>query len=372
MIKGVTIAGTSWALDQVLADVTIRQGRQAWDAQPQAATATITLWDAPADLPPSVGVGNQLTLTTTQGAARFTGRVTDSTVTFPDPYQGARVTLTAVGPLAELGRVYVGAEDWPEEAATARVARLFAAAGVTAGVCECPPAHDYLVAARPASRDTALAVLTQLATTMGAAIYDTPTGEVVVQSLHARGSAAALDLPAASVAFAPAWRQAWEVENSVRVKYQGGELVETSASSIATWGLRENTIETTLATVAAARDRGLSRLTRLAQPRWHLGEVTTNILPHELPLAPGQLLNVAPDQALALPLPAHPMVVEGWTDQQRGDTWTTTLYLSDGVLSFAQLKWTGVPPTYTWATIKPTTAWANATTAATIKPTGGP
>ena len=370
MIEAVTIAGTPWELGHVLADVTIRHGRGAWGEAPNASSASITLYDAPPALPGSVAVGHPLVLSTGSGAVRFTGRVTDAVMSFPHPFEGATIALTAVGNLADLGRRLAGKVDYPSERGSARAARIATDADAPPLRISVPTAHDYMVAARPAKPETALALLTELATTLGAVLSDLPSGEVALQSLHARPLADPVEIPAAAVKYAPTWRQAWEVENSVRVKWQGGEVVEDDPASVALWGTNVATIETTLATSTDAHVRALDRLVRRATPRWQLPEAVTTLGPDALPVSPGSLVIVAIDQTAGLPLPGYSMVVEGWTDTQRGDEWTTTLHLSDGLMSFAGLAWEDIPATaaaYTWGAIKTPTEWRNALTLSDLK-----
>lgn len=367
MISTVEIGGTAWDPGEVLADVTIRHGRSSWGEEPNASSASLTLWDAPKDLPATIGVGRSLVLLDQLGDPRFTGTITDASATFPDPQLGARIALTAVGALAGLGRRTVGLEDYPQEVATMRAKRLFSAAGIAlTGRVECPPAHDYLVAARPAKAVSALEALTELANTLGAVLFDTPSGEVVIQALHDRPLHLPHEIPAHRCAYAPTWRMAWEVENVVSVKWAGGTVTDRDPASVTAWGEREGKIETSLATDHDARARALDRLIRLANPRWQLPEVVTDLLPTEFPgLEPGDLALVATDQVAGLPLPGYPMVIEGWQDQQRGATWTTTFHLSDGLMSFAGLAWKDIPPAdprFTWAAIDQATIWTNALT----------
>jgi hypothetical protein len=370
MIAAVTINGTSWDTRRVLADVTIRQGRQAWGESSLASSATITLWDAPKTLPQECGVGVILQLDTAAGSPRFTGTVTDATATFPDPGRGANITLTATGYLATLARLTGGNRDFPEAAASARAQAIMDEASAGSIIHAIPQAADYRLAARPAKTASVLALLDEVAQSIGAVVYDLPTGEVLIQSLHARGQLTPHAIPAARILYAPKWRQVWEVENRVTVKWSGGEVVEQDSASVARWGLREATIETSLARPQHARQRCLDRLTRLAAPRWQLSDVVTDLPPDQLPIQAGDLALVATDQVAGLPLPGYPMVIEGWTDTQRGSRWQTTLHLSDGLMSFTGLSWEDIPPTdpaYQWATIDQAIPWTNALTLSDLK-----
>ena len=111
-------------------DVTVQAGRDSIDSQPDASVmdATVHGWRAAGRL------GDPVVLSDVHGPM-FHGTVTDLKCQLdPDTTHAWTTRLTAVGPLADLGRVVVGDEPWPEEMDSARIARILDVAGAPAQV----------------------------------------------------------------------------------------------------------------------------------------------------------------------------------------------------------------------------------------------
>lgn len=118
-------------------DVTVTAGRDDIDTQPDATVLTTRIngWH------PAGQVGDQVILHDDLGQL-FAGTITDLDTHLEqkhDPSTGTltwawMTTLTAAGPLAQLGRTVIGDEPWPEESDSQRIARILTLAGAPSSV----------------------------------------------------------------------------------------------------------------------------------------------------------------------------------------------------------------------------------------------
>jgi hypothetical protein len=359
-----SIAGAAIDLDAVIADVTIRHGRVDVYESPSPSTLQLTIEQVPRSFTRAFRVGSPLVFTCTDGATvapRFTGKVTDGAV------DDDRLTAVAVGRLATLPQYVVGTVDYPAEAWTARVTRVFAEAGLAAYLqLVAPPAGgDPQLAARTVAVDGTITLdqyLGELADTIGCAVADTGDGKIFVQPISSRTLAGGYLLDPDLVAYVPVWTQVLPLANVVTVKWTGGEVTVSDADSIAFYGPRPVSIDTDLTTSAAADLRARERLARSAYSHWNIPSA---------PYLVGARIGIgAPvtlsDMPASSPYATWTPVLEGWQDNIQGDgvelDWTMELALSDPLASGLTLPWVNVPttPDFTWATINQSTPWRDA------------
>lgn len=358
-----TIAGAAIALDEVIADVTIRHGRVDVYDTGSPSTLQLSIEDVPRSFTRAFRVGAPLVFTCTDGvtvAPRFTGKVTDGSV------DDNVLTAIAVGRLATLAQYTVGTVDYPAELWSARVARVFAEAGLGAYLQLVAPAADGdpQLAARLAA-DGTLALdqyLGALADMVGAAVADTADGKILVQPISTRTLAAAVALDPDLVAYVPVWVQLLPTANVVTVKYVGGELTVQDDSSVAFYGPRPQTIDTAFVSAAAADARGRERLGRSAYSHWNIPSA---------PYLVGARFGIGAPLTLSempasSPYQTWTPILEGWQDSITGDghelDWTMELALSDPLASGLTLPWNAIPttPGYRWNTINQTVPWRDA------------
>lgn len=404
MIDTVTIAGAPLDTCQVLAQVTVLHGRAQFGETAAPSSATIIVEQPAAFGMPTWQSGDTLALTGPEGAM-FSGRVVERHLDhFTDPATAAQVgrfTITGAGALAALGVRKIGDAAWPQETGVQRAARILTAGGTPWRV---EGATDYTVLPRDVDAQPAAGLLAALANDTRAAVFDTPTGEVVYQALSGRADDVFpyrwSDFPTSDVwsGFAPAltwdgnppsigqwpspesvfplplpcsvveWGLEWAsteaaVINHVRVGYGTAEPQATveleDAGSIAAHARRYLYLGTQLATVTDANQLAADILTTQYKERWGVGEV---VLALDLldPVAYTAALNlVCGDQVeLAdLPQPAPALtwvaVVEGWTYTQHGQGGQLferlTLAVSDPLHSLIVMTWAEYPSLYTWA-----------------------
>lgn len=364
----IVIDGDAIALADVAADVTIHHGRIGVADDPSATTCQLTLYDVTHDFARAFRVGSSLAVTARDGAGapvpRFTGLITDAVLDVGD--------LTAIGAarLSTLSRYTVGEVDWPIEAWSARVTRIFTEAGLAAFLdLHADPAFDPPLAARDpltAGPTTLGDYLAFLAPMVGAAVTDRMDGRVLVQAIGSRALAGAVSLAPADVEYAPAWTQDLPTGNIVTVRYTGDQsesVTVTDAASVAFYGERPRTIDTSFTDLVDATARANEALARGAFTHWNIPAAP---ILRGLSLAIGQPVELSSMPA-ASPFNPWTPIVEGWTDSINGDEWTMALALSDPLASGLVLPWDAVPLTgYAWNEINPATEWRDALTLDTL------
>jgi len=365
--------GDVWMdLAHVLASLDIHHGRADAFDDPSADTCQVTLLDVNKAFVRSFRMGEPMVVTMRDGAGpqvpRFTGRLTDANLA------DDQLTLIGTARLSTLGGYPVGSGNWPAEAWSARVARIFAEAGLSAFLEFQPdPLFDPLLAARDAATagPTTLGdYLNFLAPMVGCAVVDRPNGNILVQAFGARVLTPAVALPPGLVAFSPPWTMVLPLGNVVTVRYQadqGASVTVRDDASVALYGELPSTVDTAFENVADATTRANERLGRGAYAHWNI---------HEAPLLEALDLKVGTPLILSGMPPASPYepwtpILEGWTDSLAGDRWTMTLSLSDPALSgVSALPWNAVPvtPAYQWNTIDQAVQWQAALTLDDLTP----
>jgi hypothetical protein len=345
VIERVAIDGVDLALGDVFAAVTIRHGRGSVDDGPLGSTATLSLVGVDRAFTSAFVVGATLELDTTGAVPRFRGRITDANLNTSDPDESA-LSILAVSSLARISGRKIGAGAWPSEPWSDRVERAFTEAGELALLVLEVGAQDPTLAARAAEETTLADVLSTLAQTNPAAIADLPNGDILVQAVDSRQGADPIELDPLLVVHAPEWTQTDDVQNVVRVAWDGGEVEQQDAASIAAFEERAPlTLTTELTTSDAANARAIRELTRRSTPLWtveraELLELDTTLAIGS-PILIGELPAAAPaESVLAL--------LEGWEDHVEGDEWSMLLSLSHQRLSGYGLAWEDVPATVSW------------------------
>ena len=369
----IVLDGQAIPLDSVLASVSIHHGRTEIFSEPAATTCQIAIRNVSRIFVQNVHVGAELAVTALEDGTgspipRFTGTITDANLDVD------LLTIIAAGRLSTLAEYPIGlAGIWPVEPWSARVTRCFQEAGLDAFLDLRPdPDFDPPLAARDsatAGPTTLGDYLTFLAPMIGAAVCDGLDGSILVQAIGSRHLTAPVAITPADVSFAPIWTQILPLANIVTVQYQGDQGASVTAQdegSIALYDReRRQTIATSFNAQADAQSRADVYLRRSAYAHW-------NIL--EGPMIRGLDLQVGEAVTLSELPPAAPYdpwtpIVEGWTDQIDGASWTQLLALSDPALSgLVTLAWQDVPLPYLWNTINPATEWREALVLDSLEP----
>jgi hypothetical protein len=402
-VTAIRVNGTALNLADVAYAVTVSHGRNDVTASPEPGLAQLDLLIT-GDAAIPVTLGDTLEVDA-YNTTRFTGTVSDMALEHMPPVGEnspmTRLTITGIGPLARLGRLYAGAAGFPAEDLDVRVAAILDTTGLTY-IAETDP--DIALNAYDPNYDTVSSLLAELCEWTGATVYDMPDGSIRFESYTRRGydystaiwsdyltetwpdllgtwanqtspgSAAPtpVALPADGVVWEPTWQTtANTILNDVTVTYGTADpqLTQqvTDTASIALFDRRAVELTTGLANDYDATRRAQLVITSQAAERWQLGQVT--VLLDQL--TAGQRTSVLGLREGArvlltnLPEP-NPQntdqfvgVVEGWTDQYVDGFHTTTISLSDPRYSYAVISWGEAPATATWGGVSVTKTWAD-------------
>jgi hypothetical protein len=396
MITEIGLGGVALDLDTVEYQVSVQHGRPDIMSAPQASSAQIVIRGP-------VGVAAEIADTVTieaYGDPRFTGEISDVRVTHLSSVPPVALTqITAMGNLARVGFVEVGASGFSEQTVSQRVTTVIDATGL-----------DYLngadtdlvlhqISTGNAEPTDALSYLQLLAEWTGATYYDDPAGRIVFESYGNRGitafagiwsnqpgtwadqsgtwddyprDRATVDLPPSTVVFTPAWsRTRQTILNSVTVVgYSGGgggggghEETASDSASIAAYGLKEFRLETEIKNNSDVLARAGGIITAQANPLWSLGEISIYV--HQLEtLDRDRILSLVSGMAISmrdLPQPAPLLsflgIVEGWGEVYTPGQHVLTLSVSDPRYSFQTVTWDEVDLALEWGDVPADLQW---------------
>lgn len=163
--------------------------------------------------------------------------------------------------------------------------------------------------------------------------------------------------------------RASDVRNQIKLIYKNDAYVTVSDStSQASYGQLGSVISTSLEKEADATAQANFYLTLRAQPKANISQITFPLASPELTTAErDKLINIF----MGLPVIVKDLpaalgsefygFVEGWSITTSFNNLNMTLYLSPIAYSLQAFKWSDVPVTETWSTLKPTLTWTDAT-----------
>jgi len=396
MITEIAINGTALDLDGVVYNVAVSHGRNDIQSAPQASDARILLRGF-SEIPAEIGDVLQIEA---YSEARFTGTVTDITLTHDYSYLGNYVPtleLTGTGHMAKLGYIQVGTSGYAKQTLKNRVEAILTDTALVNYSNVAPYLEQQLLGSQDGGYN-ALTLLTDLGTQVGGTVGDFPDGTVFWESYSSRGygynPSTWLDVPDQwqavpyswadiyqstdgfpvtvtldnpSIIWEPVWKNNLQtVLNDVTVTYKGNaSTTSTDADSIALYGRRATTVATQLEHSYDADDRADEIIRNQAQPHYALQNV--QILVHNLTNPElGQVLGLLSGSRVIVNdvPPPHPIedylgVVEGWTEVYTPGQHILTVSLSDPRYSYAVVQWGQVSPTLTWGTTNASVQWYN-------------
>ncbi len=390
MITEIALNGSALDLTTIEYEVQIQHGRSDVTASPQPSNAQIIIRG-------SVGVDVEISDTLVvkaYGFNRFTGQVSDVTITHLSSNPPVAIsTITAIGELARVGFVEVGATGFAHQTARERVDTVLGAVGIPYLNGADPLIDLNQVTGSDIQPTDALSYLGEIAQWIGATYFDDPFGRIVFESYGERGvtsfdgtwqntlgtfAASLLQwgqfttvapptvIPPDTIIFTPSWsRTRQTIINSVTVLGYNDthETTQTDSASIATYGLREYRLNTDLRYSDDVVNRAGSIITAQANPLWSLGAVS--IMVHNLDTVTRDLvLGLVSGQAVSLsglPQPAPVTnflgIVEGWGETYTPGEHILTLSLSDPRYSFETVTFGEVDPAITWGTVPAGLQW---------------
>lgn len=369
-------------------EVAIQHGRDDTSNQPEPSSCTVNFTVGPGTPMPAVlDIGAQVRVVIVRAGVtydRFTGRVTDLALGWDEagqdtPERGVG-QMVAVGVLADYARRVVGAEPFPQELDGARVARVFAAAGLVLNPATSDPGVAQ-VNPRDIDARAALEVAQGAATSAGGMVWETRAGDVrYADSEHRRGAVVALELDACDVLVTPTWsRTLAGLVNDLTVAYgmatPADEETGTPAAeapvyhavnhdSIGRWGPYEYSVTTELATEADVSSLASLILTQNGDPAWllsvlpvHVTDLDNARMVQLLGLDVHSLVRVSglPDNG-ATPT-AVASFVEGWSERLAWGVHELELSVSAYCRTAPPQRWDDTNPATTWDAVATSVTW---------------
>lgn len=355
-------------------EVAITHGRADTTEQPEPAAARVNITVGPgAPLDPAVDMGAWLVVQTTvagQTFRRFTGRITDVAVGWDDAGEGTPESgvgqVVAVSVLGDYARRVIGDEPFPEELDGARVARVFALAGLVLDPATSDPGTVPLNP-RDVDARAALEVATNAATSAGGLVWETRAGDIrYADADHRRGADVTVDLDACDVLVTPTWsRNLSGLVNELSVAYGlapdgGGEqpqIHETNPESVARYGRYNYSVSTDLATFDAAQSWAWLVLTQNRGPVWMLQALPVDLAgldaAHTTALLGAEVHTLARVSGLPATGATPTSIaawIEGWTERLAWGVHDLELSVSDYCRTVPGIRWDDTPADVTWDT----------------------
>jgi hypothetical protein len=407
-VWSVTIGGIDYT-DITLANLSITSGRTDFYVQPAAGYCSVEIINLDENVTIAADLNDQIAIQVKDSTGTFVpifgGFVTDISQTVKSAGSvmiTQSIKIIAMGALAKLAKILVdgvlpkefdgdqiydilepllfAAWDQVPPAltwATYDPTTTWANAQNT-GLGEIDRPGDYELAARSSSRNTALNIVSGLATSGLGYLYEDGQGRICYadsthrsEYLSANGytELSANDALANGISTA---RRTGDLRNSVTVKYGATSSAEHSATdpvSIATYGQQGYIVTTTLHNGADATSQANFYLTLRANPSDIFKTLSYELTNPELSDSDrDDLLSIF----MGLPvditdLPVNMIggtfqgFVEGWTFSTSYNRLSLTINLSPVAYSLQAMKWSDVPAPETWNTISPTLTWEYAT-----------
>jgi hypothetical protein len=327
-------------------------------------------------MPAMVDIGAWIIIDTHLGGTayrRFTGRVTDLSIGWDDagpntPDAGIG-QIVAVSTLADYTRRVIGDEPFPQELDGARVARVFALAGLTLDPAHSDPGTVEIVP-RDIDRRAALEVATDTANSAGGLIWETRAGDIrYADAEHRRNAPVDMELDACDILVTPSWvRNISGLVNQISMVYgvkpeapAEGESTERPSlyaeapDSVTRFGIYEYSVTTELATLEDAQETAYLILAQNSYPVWMLAALPIDV--GGMSLADSQAL-LALDMHGLLRVTGLPSTgptpnaiaawVEGWTERLAWGVHEIELTVSDYCRTSPPPRWDDVAPTVLW------------------------
>jgi hypothetical protein len=405
----ILVNGVALDLNGIEYRVTVSHGRNDITAPPQPSDASMTLLGF-TSIP--VAISDVVDIEA-YGEARFTGRVTDTSLTHDfnpnGPTVGAPVTsyvarldVTMIGNLSRLGLAFVGAGGYAKELLNDRVENILTDAGLSYANNSDPLMTQEALPALDGGY-SALDLLTALGTETGGTLCDLPDGAVLWESYSRRGfgynpatwldidvldtwadintiwadvydrvdtAPATIELPAHAVTWSPVWRNTSQtILNDVTVVYGvNGNQSETDTDPASIITHRPPSIHAHDAAPRGDRRAGpgvghhphpVSSLGIQCSPsRCSWRKLPTLFCAQLLQVISGGKIDLD-DTPQPSPIEDYIGIVEGWSETYTPGQHRLVLSLSDPRFSYQVVKWSEVDPALLWSGVDLSVQWYN-------------
>jgi hypothetical protein len=401
----VEVNGAGDITDLVIADLIITSGRSDIYSQPVAGYSRFTVKNLDQSAI-TFDVNDSVVIKVKNSSGTyipiFGGDITDINVTVVtgEPAITQNVIITALGALSKLPKtltegVLTKANDgdqiysilegllfntWNEVPAALEWVNYDAtttwANAENSGLGEIDRPGDYELTARSASTTDVYSLVANLAKSGLGYIYEDSSGRIgYADSTHrgqylAANGYAYVDGGWAYASGISTSKRLGDLRNKVTITYKNSQQ-ETAEdlTSIATYGIQAENIQTTIENGADAESQAEFYLAIRAYPQYQFKSIT-------FPMANPNIPDASRDQALnifmGLPLDIEDLplniaggryqgFVEGWTWTSRFNALDLTVIVSPVAYSLQAFKWIDVPIGETWNTLSPILDWNNAT-----------
>jgi len=379
IVASVTIDGVAYTNDAIGA-LSVDFGRNnVWDQQ-RASVATVRLIDItntgfPIDINDPVVIKIQ-NATNTADITIFTGTVSQvagSMRVATASTDVATVTVTSVGPFANLSRSPAGTTIYPSETESARIQRILVEADANIDVID---SGIYTLMERPVNPNDALTLVNQYAAMATGAVYETTVNTIGYASEQRRNIDAdtngyfVIDPAYISVNNIQSQRNLSDVINLINIGYNGSFYTgQSNTSSIATYGTIGGTYGTEIATLADASTLAGVYIGMRSYPKTSLSSFDVRL---DNPSIDNTTLNKMLNMYFGMPISitglpvsitdtAYEGFVEGWTFSAGYNALYLTLTVSPTAYSLQAMRWNGVPVIEAWNTINTGLEWIDAT-----------
>jgi hypothetical protein len=407
-VWSVTIGGIDYT-DIILANLSITSGRTDFYVQPAAGYCSVEIINLDEEQTIAADLNDQIAIQVKDSTGTFVpifgGFVTDISQTVRSAGSimiTQSIKIIAMGALAKLAKILVDgvlSKDYDGNQIydilepllfntwnSTPPALTWAAYNPTTewldaentGIGEIDQPGDYELAARSSSRNTALNIVSGLATSGLGYLYENGSGQICYadathrsQYLAANGYSdlSANDALANGISIA---RRTGDLRNSVTIKYDATSSSEQSATdvtSIATYGQQGYIVTTTLHNSADATTQANFYLSLRANPSDIFKTLNYELTNSELDDTDrDDLLKIfmgLPVNIVDLPANMNGGTfqgfVEGWTFSTSYNRLALTVNLSPVAYSLQFVKWQDVSISETWSTLSPSLIWDNAT-----------
>lgn len=372
----VTIDGVAY-VNNAIGALSVDFGRNnVWDQQ-RASVASVRLLDItntgfPIDINDPVVIQIQ-NATNTGYITIFTGTVSQvagsmrvSTVAT----DVATVTITAVGPFANLSRSPAGTVVYPSETESARIQRILVAANANIDVID---TGIYTLMERPINPNDALTLVNQYAAMATGAVYETTNNKIGYASEQRRNTDVtnngyfAIDPAYISVNNIQSQRNLSDVINLINIGYNGSSYVgQSNTSSIATYGTIGGTYSTEISTITDASTLAGVYLGMRSYPKTSISAFDVRL---DNPTIDSTTLNKMLNMYFGMPISitglpvsitdtAYQGFVEGWNLSFDSVMAKITIRSTDKTYSYRSSRWMDTLATLQWNAVGSTLTWA--------------
>jgi hypothetical protein len=371
----VTIDGVDFSAKTVNG-VSISYGRSSYWEQARSSIASVQIlnWDN-TDYGFEINDTVVIKVDNASAVARtvFTGKLTNISTSMQSVgsvNEISVITISAVGPFAQMSRKIIGGSGYSREMDDVRMTNILTDSGVTIDTVDSPGIYEFAAADNNSVDSYQWA--TKYASMANGYIYETTDGKVgFANEFHRTAAVSASGYMAIPENYI-LWRSVssskglQDILNSISLTYHTGSKTSTDATSISLYGLLGATIQTELHNASDAQELADKYVALRRVPRLNMSSFTVQLdspnvssgdLDTFLQMTMGKAISIS-----GLPVPLVPTnyygFVEGWNLRVSRTQAVISLTTSESSYSIQPTRWQDVSPTLAWNGVGATVQWA--------------